>query len=428
MANEKISLMDGRLHVYRRPNSRFWQCSTFLLGRNFRTSTKQDSIPLAKEFAIEWYMEVYAAAKRSERGETVPAPTYLRGGHPDIVDRRRRPVASGPTFKQAAEAFVKEYAISVEGERNANYVAQKSSTIRVHLLPFFGTMALNEITVGVIQDYRVHRQTSRTDRHGEPLRPSRSTIHQEIVCLRQILKTANRKGWLAALPDMSVAYKASGKVTHRAWFSPEEYTRLYEATRERAKNPKKERWRSQCELLHDYVLFMANTGLRPDEAARLEYRDVSIVKDADTKESILEIEVRGKRGVGFCKSTAKAVHPFERLCARAAVKAGKDAPEPTALIFGKVQRELLNTILDELALKFDRDGNVRTAYSLRHTYICMRLNEGADIYQIAKNCRTSVEMIERFYAAHIKNMLNASQINVRRPKGRKGQTAEEASP
>jgi hypothetical protein len=31
----------------------------------------------------------------------------------------------------------------------------------------------------------------------------------------------------------------------------------------------------------------------------------------------------------------------------------------------------------------------RTAYSLRHTYICLRLMEGADIYQIAKNCRTS---------------------------------------
>jgi hypothetical protein len=28
--------------------------------------------------------------------------------------------------------------------------------------------------------------------------------------------------------------------------------------------------------------------------------------------------------------------------------------------------------------------------------------EGADIYQIAKNCRTSVEMIEKYYAAHIK--------------------------
>jgi type I restriction enzyme, R subunit len=31
-------------------------------------------------------------------------------------------------------------------------------------------------------------------------------------------------------------------------------------------------------------------------------------------------------------------------------------------------------------------GQPRTAYSLRHTYICLRLMEGADIYQIAKNC------------------------------------------
>jgi hypothetical protein len=42
--------------------------------------------------------------------------------------------------------------------------------------------------------------------------------------------------------------------------------------------------------------------------------------------------------------------------------------------------------------------------------------EGADIYQIAKNCRTSVEMIETFYASHIKNTLDAAAINVRKPK------------
>jgi integrase len=76
----------------------------------------------------------------------------------------------------------------------------------------------------------------------------------------------------------------------------------------------------------------------------------------------------------------------------------------------------MNTVLDELGLKFDRDGQRRTAYSLRHTYICFRLVEGADIYQVAKNCRTSVEMIEKYYASHIKNMLDAAAINVRRPK------------
>jgi hypothetical protein len=67
-------------------------------------------------------------------------------------------------------------------------------------------------------------------------------------------------------------------------------------------------------------------------------------------------------------------------------------------------------------LKEDREGLRRSAYSLRHTYICLRLMEGADIYQIAKNCRTSVEMIEKFYASHIKNMIDASAVNVRREK------------
>jgi hypothetical protein len=42
--------------------------------------------------------------------------------------------------------------------------------------------------------------------------------------------------------------------------------------------------------------------------------------------------------------------------------------------------------------------------------------EGADIYQIAKNCRTSVKMIENYYASHIKTSLNAAAINVRRQK------------
>jgi hypothetical protein len=49
--------------------------------------------------------------------------------------------------------------------------------------------------------------------------------------------------------------------------------------------------------------------------------------------------------------------------------------------------------------------------------------EGADIYQIAKNCR-SVEMIEKYYAAHIKTSLEAAAINVMRPKkNKKGKKA-----
>ncbi|WP_193725740.1 site-specific integrase [Ferruginivarius sediminum] len=170
---------------------------------------------------------------------------------------------------------------------------------------------------------------------------------------------------------------------------------------------------------------MANTGLRPDEAKNLEHRDVEIVTDDWSGENVLEIEVRGKRGVGYCMSTPGAVRPYERLRDRPKPRedgADEDAPavypEPTDPVFPGNHIKMFNNVLAEEKLKFDRDGNRRTAYSLRHTYICFRLMEGADIYQIAKNCRTSVEMIEKHYAAHIKTALDTAAINVRRERPR----------
>ena len=415
MPIESHLLMDGALHVYRRENSRFWQCATYLGSRNYRQTTKEESLAAAKDFARDWYMERCVEDRQRRRGGALlldgPVQPFSAGpGAP--TDGRRRRTPTGPSFEDAATAFTSEFEVITLGERNAGYVKQKSEHVRVHLLPFFGNTALEDITAGKVQEYRVHRQTSRIDpKSGKPKKPARATLHGEIVTLRQVLKTANRKGWIAALPDMSAPYKTSGKVEHRAWFSPEEYKLLYEATRERAKNPPKPRWREVCETFHDYVLFMGNTGLRPDEAARLELRDVKIVNDESTGERILEIEVRGKRGVGFCKSMPGAILPFERVRKRKQLK-------PTDRIFGKTPRELMNTVLDELNLKFDRDDHIRTCYSLRHTYICLRLLEGADIYQVAKNCRTSVEMIEKYYGRHLKNNIDASAVNVRkaRPK------------
>jgi len=392
-------LMDDKVQLYMRPNSPHWQCASSIAGRQRRTSTHEESLARAKDVARDWYLGLMGKYRAGELKE-------------------------GKTFREASQRFIDEFEVITQGQRSPIYVKGHKDRIKNHLNPFFGDKVLSEITPGLVQDYRIHRMKTgkarsiqmSADANGEEKRkpPARSTLHQEIVCLRQILKTAQRHGWLPFLPDISPPYKSSGKITHRAWFSPDEYKRLRDASRDRAKHPKKERWRTACENLHDYILIMVNTGLRPDEALRLEFRDVAIVTDEATGERILEIEVRGKRGVGFCKSMPGAVLPFERLQKR-------NNGKPTERLFPKFQRELFNTLLGELELKSDRDGQSRTAYSLRHTYICMRLMEGADIYQIAKNCRTSVEMIETYYASHIKNTLDASAINVMKPKkGKKG--------
>lgn len=370
--------MGGKVHLYHRETGKTWYCSTYLEGKNRRASTKETSLAKAKDFAEDWYLELRGKSKNGT-----------------LVNEK--------TFKQAAAKFETEYEVITEGERSTKWVQGHKDRIRLHLNPFFGSKGLSEINAGLVQDYRAHRIA--TKKNGKS--PSRSTIHDEIVTLRQILKTALRHQWLAGLPDLSTPYRASGKVSHRAWFSPDEYKQLYTATRANIKAQRNKRHRYLAEQLHDKVLFMANTGIRPDEAKWLEFRDVQIEEDEATNETILVIEVRGKRGVGYCKSMPGAVLPFERMVKR-------NEPNPTDRLFAFDHKKQFNRILDTLDLKFDRQGNRRTLYSLRHSYISFRLLEGADIYQIAKNCRTSVEMIEKHYAAHLANQIDAAAVNVRR--------------
>jgi len=416
--SERFTILGGKVHIYRRPNSSSWQCASFLAGKNRRTTTKEESLSKAKEVAEDWYLQL--------RGK-------LRDGE----------LKSGKPFRDAAKLYLREFDIITQGQRSATYARGQHARTNNYLVPFFGNMVLPEITAGKVSEYRIQRLEMCKALRGKP--PAHNTMHQEIVTLRQIFKTALRHGWIDHLPDLSEPYRSSPKISHRAWFSPEEYKQLYEATRKRVQHPKQPRFQWEAEQLHDYVLFSANTGLRPDEAMRLQFRDVKVVEDEDSGQTILEIEVRGKRGVGYCKSTTGAVRPFERLKARPRPTGGpgrkgsrKDMgdwqqPGATDLLFPKWSRDLFKAILEEEKLQVDREGNPRTAYSLRHTYICLRLLEGADIYQIAKNCRTSVEMIEKYYASHLKTQLNASAINVMRPRpkkavSKKGPRRVEASP
>jgi len=412
MARHEV--LGGKVHIYKREETRHWHCSASINGRQLRTTTKQESLEQAKDFAEDWYLELRGKLKRGE-------------------------LKSGKTFAEAATRFLREYEVITRGQRSPRMVQEYECKLRVHLLPYFGSRWLSEITSALVQDYRIHRHEVDKGRYDRT--PSRSTMHKDIVTLRQVLKCAVRNGWIDHLPDLTQPYRTGEKISHRAWFSADEYKQLYQATRQRAEKPLKPKWKWSCEQAHDYVLFMANTGLRPDEAARLEFRDVSIVEDDATRQTILEIKVRGKRGTGYCKSTKGAVAPFQRLRDRLRLdpekidekrrglrrQLGSDLanpektrkPLPTERLFPTSVRMIFNAVLEKEKLQSDREGSRRTPYSLRHTYICFRLMEGADIYQIAKNCRTSVEMIEKYYASHIASSLDAAAINVLKPRKRK---------
>src|SRR6202022_1349561 len=176
---EQYSILGGKVHVYKRPNSSHWQCSSYFAGKNRRTSTKEDSLSKAKEIAEDWYLQL--------RGK-------LRSGE----------IKTEKTFRKASEQYLREYDIITQGQRSKIYVEGQHWRSRVHLVPFFGHMGLSEITAGKVQEYRIHRLEEAIANRGKA--PARNTTHQEIVTLRQTLKTAIRHGWLDHLPDLSEPY------------------------------------------------------------------------------------------------------------------------------------------------------------------------------------------------------------------------------
>jgi hypothetical protein len=205
---EHHELMGGRVQLYQRPNSRFWQCSTSVGRKQFRTSTKEESLARAKQVAQDWFLTLEG---RNHAGTLV----------------------AEKTFAEAAAKFMDEYEIITEGQRSKKWVAGHEARLRLHLLPFFGKMGLSTITPGTVQDYRVHRIKSAMEEDndapptgkGKPQAkgksakaakgkkarngkanganaievtpekkkkrkpPARSTLHDETVTLRLLLKT-----------------------------------------------------------------------------------------------------------------------------------------------------------------------------------------------------------------------------------------------
>ena len=129
---ETHKILDGKVNLYRRGKSPIWQCSTYLEGKNHRTSTKQKMLTQAKEVAETWYLDL---KHRQIRGEAV----------------------NGRSFAQAADRFMREYEVMIGGTRNRDHVRGHVSRLNNHLLPFFGKKALVDVTSGVVQDYRLHR-------------------------------------------------------------------------------------------------------------------------------------------------------------------------------------------------------------------------------------------------------------------------------
>jgi hypothetical protein len=170
---------------------------------------------------------------------------------------------------------------------------------------------------------------------------------------------------------------------------------------------------------------MVNSYLRPTDIRNLKHKHVTEEKSTD--EVYLRLNLpSAKKHTGDVITMPQAAVVYKRLCDlhkhHNCVASADDylfSPRlqnrTTAL---KRLQEQFDVLLWNLGYDFGPTGAKRTMYSLRHSAIVFRLTRGDTINSVtlARNARTSVEMIDKFYASQLTSDQNIQALHAVRKK------------
>ena len=165
-------------------------------------------------------------------------------------------------------------------------------------------------------------------------------------------------------------------------------------------------------------MFLASTGARVGEAKHLRWKDVAYDEENVTGKFNIAAKTSKTRKQRFTLSHSS--HIYNELIKW---KEETDFADNNDLVFYTKDTNgnqkicdvsvSFKTFLSKIGLLKGTDNKSRTLYSLRHSYATMRLEDGAEVYNVAKNIGTSVKMIEQHYG-HVQISNIGKDLNKRK--------------
>jgi integrase len=309
-------------------------------------------------------------------------------------------------FKSMANTAIKRMETALEaGHGKVTYQSYIRALNNYHI-PFLGQHNIDKITYSVLRDFDLKRIA----KMGKE--PTASTLNTHNSALNRVFDVAVELGFMtrSQVPELQNKGTESNR---RANITIDEYNTLCRGMRAYIKTAREGYERDIRLLLRDYVLILANTGIRPGtEAMNLKWQHVSIVTNKG--KTYLSLNIKGKtkkwRSIQVRHRVARYLQriqerdaeiahmTFEELLAAGLDKkvfsCGNTQDLQTAL--GRV----FTRMLESCGLLVDkRTEQKRTLYSLRHFYATHEITKGTvSSDQLAEHMGTSVGMLEQHYS------------------------------
>jgi len=334
------------------------------------------------------------------------------------------------------------------------------------------SMRLNEITLQVLagywdwrisywdtergqrlQAYNPKRRDAKTKTtNNAKAKPATKTLLMEQSALNQIFFDAAERGRLQKVVKLK-APVPDAKVKRRPGFHLDDeyptlvrYLRSYRDCVGVFADTRLNAWhRLQRQQLYYFVLFLANSGLRVGEARELLWRDIKLDQPVEgSTEAVAEVYVSKHTKKGEARRVQTQPNANVHLRRWLEVTPHKRSTDPVwfgqSSSDGKAEKFVdlnrsFQMFLSRVPVEgqkdgmlYDRDGEKRTLYSLRHTYATMRLEKGdVNIHDLALNMGCTVQQIERHYSHVLTAKRRAEITKVKKPVKAKDAPAVEPS-
>lgn len=387
-----IQILNSKVTLTKRPHSNAWQMRYKIGGRWLRGTTKCEDLKEAKDVAEEIFLRA-----KFRQSENLP-----------IVSKR---------FDAVARIAINKMRTQLDAKQAKKVYEDYIRVTNNYLIPFFGNHNITNITYQLIHQYAVWRD----EKIGNKAKASTISTHNS--ALNKIFDEAMLHNYMnkAQIPQL---VNNGEKSERRSDFTLTEYKYLIEFMREWVTDIESKRKKSieMRELLRDYVLILANTGMRHGtESYGLKWKHMSwhnvngedlLVLSVDGKTKQRELIAR-RNCLAYFKRIHRRSDDIRHLTFDELIEQGIDK-YVFRLGDGTRTKSLGQTfeiLMKDSGLHIDRRTNTqRSLYSLRHTYATFALlYEGIDLFTLEKQMGTSAEMIRKHYA-HITARMYADKL------------------
>ena len=399
---ETHSLFSGKCEVYTTNQSNgVYQIGVWVgvEGKMYRKSLKTKHLETALEKAQDEYVSIKS---RVDQGKQI--------------------------FSEDITTVVSRYLLHREDDVKTGIITkQRLGTIRSHfknmLSYLHGDMKVSDIDRGTFKEYYNFR-AKQTD-----YQVNQETVRQECSTIGMLWKWMYNEGLTTTSSDKLEFQKFNRKNlqndVRRDTFTDEEWKKFHQAMRSYAskKNCETEEEHYNRQILRNYCLILANTGMRTGELDQIRWCDIGdyqkIIHETGIS-NVVKISVRWntskvrKDRVLYCRDSVY----FERLSDISNYKTAED------YIFTAFKGNVITARQKSLfwhavmsLTKIKAADRKLSFYSLRHYFVTQRWKAGVQLRDIANSCGTSVNQIEKtYYHIDEEKMIETAVMDKRRAK------------